>query len=224
MFVIEHSRGLVLFDTGSAPETAEDISAYWGEDVAAGLPYQIERREIIDGQLFDLGYRCDEVHYVVVSHLHIDHAGGLRFFNKAEIVVHKDELADALCPPPGFNDGSYNLSDFLPIRNNKVRKLEDDCDLFGDGSVIVLHTPGHTAGHCSLLVDLPHTGRVILPGDACFCQSALDLATLPGQPIPAPDLALSSLSRISSYINDGAFPLYSHVTRDEYHLINKYYD
>lgn len=226
MFVIEHSRGLVLFDTGSAPETAENLADYWGEQLAADYPYHVDRREIIDGQLFDLGYHPEEVRYVVMSHLHMDHAGGLRFFNNAEIFVQKDELADAVWPPPGFNDGSYNPADFLPTRNNNstMHKLTGDCDLFGDRSLVVLRTPGHTVGHSSLLIDLPHTGRVLLPGDACLCRQAFELATLPGDPVVDPEAARSSCDRIACYINNGALPLFSHIPHEDYHSIDNCYD
>jgi glyoxylase-like metal-dependent hydrolase (beta-lactamase superfamily II) len=104
---------------------------------------------------------------VVLSHLHFDHAGGLHQLPNATLVVQKREWA------AGFDD-EVAARYFLPKRffdlGHDVRLVEGDHDLFGDGSVTLTPSPGHTPGHQSARVR-SEQGDHILVGDACYnCQ------------------------------------------------------
>lgn len=90
-FLIEHSNGLVLFDSGCNPRVAEDAEAYWGP-MAKYFKVRFSRELVVDAQIRAHGYNPADVRYVVVSHLHLDHAGGLALFPQAKFFVMKGEI------------------------------------------------------------------------------------------------------------------------------------
>jgi glyoxylase-like metal-dependent hydrolase (beta-lactamase superfamily II) len=126
----------------------------------------------LDGQLAEKGVRPDEVSMAIVSHLHFDHCGGLVQLPGARMVVQQAEW-DAAFSAPLVEFGVFNPDDFDLGHDRQM--LDGEHDLFGDGSVVVVPTPGHTAGHQSLLVE----GRLLLTADACYCRLALDLDVPP---------------------------------------------
>jgi N-acyl homoserine lactone hydrolase len=122
---------------------------------------------VIDRWLAKFGHAVDDVKYVVVSHMHLDHAGNIEMFPKATIVVQKEELRTAWWPEK-FQRGSFVLGDFDDARDYNYLELSGDFDLFGDGTIVVLDTKGHTQGHQSLMVKLAKTGTLLLAGDAVY--------------------------------------------------------
>lgn len=170
-FLIEHPRGLVLFDTGIIPEASEDpLSVYSAETLAFNhLDYAPHQR--VDRQIEALGFSLADVEHVVVSHLHDDHTGGMRFFAHADMYVGEGELPHAYWPhPPQRN--LFRYRDIDPTREFRWHELPTDHDIFGDGSVVVLRLPGHTPGSSGLLVRLP-TRTLILTGDAVHLRAAI---------------------------------------------------
>jgi glyoxylase-like metal-dependent hydrolase (beta-lactamase superfamily II) len=111
-------------------------------------------------QLEQLGVKPSDIKAMAVSHTHPDHIGNVEMFPTAMLYVQKVEYEW-----PGAN----NAPRFKP--EHPVTKLEGDRDIFGDGSIVVLSTPGHTPGHQSLLVMLPKTGEVVLSGDVVHFKS-----------------------------------------------------
>jgi len=169
-FLIEHPAGTAVFDTGMHPElehTKERMRS------TADL-FELETPEgwTVAGQLGRLGVSPDDVDVAVVSHLHFDHCGGLAQLPGARVVVQRAEWSAAFSAPL-VEFGVFNPEDFDLGHDRQV--LDGEHDLFGDGSVVVVPTPGHTAGHQSLLVE----GRLLLTGDACYCRLALDLDAPP---------------------------------------------
>ena len=147
-YLIKHGNDYMLWDTGhsmSAPNVAPKVS-------------------IVD-QLAKLNVTPDQIKYVGISHYHADHTGQVASFPKATVLIGKGdwEAISAPTPAQGVN--------FKPFEawikgESKVEPLAVDKDVFGDGTVIVLRTPGHTPGHSSLLVKLAKMGPVVLTGDA----------------------------------------------------------
>lgn len=116
------------------------------------------------GQLARAGLQATDIDHVVQSHLHYDHAGGLEFFPHATAYVQREELRVYADPPPG-QEGFYCAADWTHC-SDWVR-LDGEHDLFGDGRILLVPTPGHTLGHQSLMVHLDG-GTVILASDAAY--------------------------------------------------------
>jgi N-acyl homoserine lactone hydrolase len=171
-FLIEHPKGLVLFDTGMAPLAATDPEGVYGH-LAAMLNMTFTPEQTVDAQLTALGYKCEDVRYVVASHLHFDHTGGLYLFPNAEFFVGPGELRYAFWPDTPTKS-YFRYEDIQPARDFKWREIPGiDHDVFGDGSLVILFTPGHTPGELSLLVRTP--GRnFVLTGDTVHIRSALE--------------------------------------------------
>jgi len=166
--IIEHPKhGLVLWDTGVNHVVAdpEEGEKYWGPGIRDAFGAQgFTREHAIDKQLEKLGFKTDDVRYVVYSHLHLDHAGGMSYFPKAVHVVQRDEIRYALWPD-AWTRPVYCQNDFANIRKIDVMEVDGDFDLFNDGGLRLLKTPGHTPGHQALLLNLPHRGQICLGAD-----------------------------------------------------------
>lgn len=166
--VFEHAdHGVILWDTG-IPEAIADPdrkNVYWAPGVADMFGAQdFGPQHTLRVQLDKLGIQPGDVKYVVYSHLHLDHTGGAELFPDATHVVQRREMAYAFCPDPWMKP-MYVLNDLQHLLKYDVLPLDGDTDLFGDGTFRLIATPGHAPGHQSLLVELPHHGRVLLGGD-----------------------------------------------------------
>lgn len=192
-YLIEHPKGLVLFDTGCHPKVAEDPT-YWGE-IADLVPIHYPKERTLDNQLRGLGYKLEDVKYVVLSHLHLDHSGSMYMFPHAKFLVMENEIRYAYWPDPDRR-WTYVLDDILPTRQFQWIELSSDFDLFGDGSIHMLKTPGHTPGESSLFVRLPNR-KMILTGDTTHLREALE--TERTMPVDVnPQEAVRSLQRLKA--------------------------
>jgi len=180
MFVIEHPRGLVLFDTGIAAAVADGGCAdYWGDGLCNFVTPKWTREDVVDRKLARIGHALADVTHVVHSHFHVDHVGNIEMFPEAVHVVQKAEIQHAWWPEKMFR-GPFLLKDYDEARDFQYMELAGDFDLFGDGCIEVLSTPGHTPGHQSLAVRLPRTGTVILTGDTMYAPEHLAGTAVPG--------------------------------------------
>lgn len=190
-YVVAHPDGNVLFDTGGHPALVTDPRSYLGE-AADAFEVTMEEGDDAVGQLKTAGFEPGDVHHVVLSHLHYDHAGGIEFFLHAPFYVHQTELKFAHWPPV-YQREIYVRADFdHPV--NWI-ELEGEHDLFDDGRVVIFPTPGHTAGHQSLLVRLDEERALILVADAAYLPRNIDEQVLPGI-VWSPDAMVSSWRRI----------------------------
>jgi len=191
MYIIDHPRGVVVFDTGNADDVSGDgCEGYWGKGLCDAISPKQSRGEVIDRQLEKFGYSTDDVKYVVYSHFHLDHAGNIELFPKATHVVQRKELEFAWWPEKWFA-GAYVMKDYDESRDYNYWELAGDFDLFGDGCVTALTSPGHTRGHQSVMVRLDKTGAVIFAGDAIYTTENLN-----GVPLGyAVDVSASEMSR-----------------------------
>ena len=164
-YLIKHAQGWFLWDTG-----IPDAVAAMPNGLAPADPKAItwRRPKTLVAQLDQLGVKPSDIKAMAVSHTHPDHIGNVEMFPAAMLYVQKAEY-----DWPGTN----NAPRFKP--EHPVTKLDGDRDVFGDGSVTILSTPGHTPGHQSLLVKLPHTGAVVLTGDAVHFKDNWDNRRVP---------------------------------------------
>ena len=177
MWVIDHAKGLIVLDTGNNNAVSDGkCKAYWPAGFCDLLKPSQKRDDVIDAQLRRLGYTPEQVKIVITSHAHLDHIGNIKMFPKAVHVIQKKELYQAWWPEKFQREGSaFIMGDFDgPARDFNWLELDGDYDLFGDGSVVVLSTPGHTLGHQSVKVKLPSGKTMIMAQDAIWFQENLD--------------------------------------------------
>ena len=155
-YLIVHPRGTLLWDTGVIPD---ELVRPEGATEARATVHTTLR-----GQLAALGYKPSDITYLALSHYHYDHSANANEFAGSTWLVQKVERAFMFpaTPPATPIQGAARFSE---LRHSKTKLLDGDFDVFGDGSVVILATPGHTPGHQSLLVNLAKTGPVILSGD-----------------------------------------------------------
>lgn len=170
MFVIEHPKGVVVFDTGNNHRGLADPTSWWGKSLPEKDKMRCTVEDCLPARLNSIGLSVDDVKYVVMSHLHIDHAGEMESFPNATFVVRHSELSYAWWPAKNMRY-TYVFNDLKNTREFNYLELPDgsDFDLFGDGSLVCIHTPGHTPGHQSLIVRLPDYDKpIVLCQDACY--------------------------------------------------------
>lgn len=184
-YLIQHTQGWMLWDTG-----IPDAVAAMPDGLAPADPKAIHwwRPKTLAGQLEQLGVLPADIKYVGISHSHPDHTGNVEMFPRATLLVQKAEYEW-----PGPN----NTPRFRP--GHPVMELDGDKDVFGDGSVMILSTPGHTPGHQSLLVKLPKTGAVVLSGDAVHFKSNWDKRRVPSINFDK-DATLASMQRLAEVL------------------------
>jgi N-acyl homoserine lactone hydrolase len=180
-FVILHPKGTLLYDTGMAKEVAEDPKRHWGKVADIYKPHMQPQQYCTNQLLSHLGIKPESVQFIVLSHLHSDHAGGLRDFPNARILVQRSEMqwaytADFYQKPAYIRADFDHAFKYLPLEGWR----DSPYDVFGDGSVQVWFMPGHTPGHQALSVRLAHSGTFLLTGDACYTNEILMKDILPG--------------------------------------------
>jgi N-acyl homoserine lactone hydrolase len=182
-FVIEHPRGLAVIDGGMAPGVAEDPLRHWGPIANTYWPVMAPEQACVPS-LEAAGFDPADVRYLLQSHLHLDHSGGLaaidRFPNAEVIATRTDyEYAHA---PDWYADAVYIDDDFMKpgVRWALLDENADGYDVFGDGSVRCWQTPGHAPGHQSFEVKLPNSGAYMLTIDAAYTTDHWEERALPG--------------------------------------------
>ena len=175
MWVIDHPKGLVVFDTGNNAAISDgNCTSHWAEGLCDFIKPSQTSADQIDSQLKKLGYSVSDVDIVITSHSHLDHIGNIEMFPDAIHVIQKQELYQAWWPESFQRGGAHVQADYDDARDFRYFKMDGDYDLFGDGSVMMLSTPGHTLGHQSVKVVLPETGPVILAQDAIWMEENLE--------------------------------------------------
>ncbi len=197
MFLIDHPKGLVLFDTGVDTDRT-------GDPFLEAPP---ERR--IDRQIRELGYRPEDVRYVILSHLHLDHVGCAPLFPDATFIVRRQELRAAWWPDP--YERGYDFDSLMRMRHLRYLQPGNDeaFDVFQDGSLVCIDTKGHTEGHQSLVVSLAKSGKVVLAGDAAQVAENLRDSVPPGL-CWSSQSAVESIQRLGHMAAQGALVILGH--------------
>lgn len=172
-WVISHPKGTVLFDTGLHNELKSDKSRL-------GQTADVFAVDIADGKdlvalLAEKQFYADKIDFIVLSHLHFDHCGGTALIPNAKILIQEKEWQSG-SDEKMIELGVYNPNDFN--LGHTVQQVNGEFDIFGDGSVVCLPTPGHTAGHQSLRIELA-SGPVVLTSDCVYWQQMLEDMSFP---------------------------------------------
>jgi len=227
-FFIRHPKGNVVIDGGNAAEVAIDARRHWGQVIDVYSP-KMRRDENCVEQLKSIGVRADEITHVLQSHLHLDHTGAIGRFPNATHYVQRAEYEYAF-NPDWFSAGAYIRSDF---DRPKLKwhfldgEKTDDFDLFGDGTIRMIFTPGHAPGHQSFLINLQSTGPILLCIDAAYTMDHWENRALPGLVTSSSDAA-KSVNKLHTIANQtGALVVTGHDPdhwRTFKHAPNAYYD
>jgi N-acyl homoserine lactone hydrolase len=156
-YLIRHPKGDFLWDTGLPDKLAAMEKGFQNG------PFHLQVKSTLMGQLADLGLQPKDIEMVGISHYHFDHTGNLNNFTSSKILIQKEEYDAAYSKNPakfGFKPESY-----AKIDKKNYQVVDGDHDVFGDGSVVILKTVGHTPGHQSLLIRLKGEKPIILTGD-----------------------------------------------------------
>jgi len=193
-FLIEHHDGLVLFDTGIDPAIMSN-PAYIKQAIGRFLLPRIFRFHLaeadrIDRVLAEIGINSDEIHLAVISHLHFDHVGGIAQILQAELLVSDREWAILSDPHPErewilrehieIPDAKWRQVVFEPTDEPPFEDFDGIHDVAGDGSMILLPTPGHTPGSMSMLIRQEGWSPILLVGDLTYEVTLLEQGIVPG--------------------------------------------
>jgi N-acyl homoserine lactone hydrolase len=205
-FLIKHpSAGVIVIDTGLHPQAIEDLRSDYG--VVNGFFFRTLRPADgpFDHQLASRGLDPGEITRVVMTHLHADHTSGMRLLRNARFLCSTAEWTAATRPRAALS--GYVASHLPPASRLELVDPERDgephdafaktIDLLGDGSVRLLWTPGHTAGHLSVLVRAAG-GPILLIGDAVYTMRSLRERRLPMRTVDD-RLYLESVEQIRRY-------------------------
>lgn len=202
--LLKHQQGLVLFDTGCHPSVATDADARWGSLARLMKPIFVEQDAVVS-QLPLAGVAANDIDVVICSHLHPDHCGCNVFFPKASVFAQASEIAAAgaeTAPTQGYVAVEFALP-------NRIKPIEGEHDLFGDGRITLLHMPGHTPGMMSAHVVLDRDGAFVLASDAVAVRAHLDQRYAPKNTWNAEE-AMASIEAIARLQQDGATVLFGH--------------
>jgi len=194
-YVIEHRDGLVLFDTGQDRASVTD-PGYFPRSGLTGLIYRrlarfhIDPDQTLTARLAAIGHDIADVHTAVLSHLHQDHIGGLPELGHADLVLDQREWQSLRQPRPEMRGLLSKHIDLPGLRWRPVTPEPTDDpdlapftaahDLFGDGSLVLLPTPGHTPGSLSMLVRQAGATPLLMVGDLTYDAYLMQDGLVPG--------------------------------------------
>ena len=171
-YLIRHKNEWILWDTGIEDSI---INEPGGKIIAHDIRGIVVRS--IASQLSDLGLSHSDIAKVILSHAHFDHVGNAALFPEATWYIQRKEY-DAMFSK-NYKDYGYAPELYKNLKNVKKVLMDGDTDLYGDNAVKVISTPGHTPGHCSLLVRLAATGPVLLSADVAHFESNMEHRCVP---------------------------------------------
>jgi glyoxylase-like metal-dependent hydrolase (beta-lactamase superfamily II) len=187
-FLIEHpTAGRVLVDTGLPGGVAHDARAALGAIGSRMYAVRAKEEQPLPARLRALGIPRGGIDVVVMTHLHWDHAGSLNEISDAVVLVNKKEWRSANAGKAllrGYIHKQFDLAhdfrlvDFDDASVNSFASFGRSVDLFGDGSVVLVSTPGHSSGHMSVVLRLKDR-ECLIAGDAIYTRRSLDAGELP---------------------------------------------
>jgi N-acyl homoserine lactone hydrolase len=204
-YLIEHPKGTALFDTGMHPDCQHDPAGRLGARLAGLFEFHYRPGEEIGARLAALGRDPARIDLLINSHFHFDHCGGNAQIPNATLLVQRREWDAGMDPDSaarrGFDPRDFDLG-------HKLRLIDGEHDLFGDGSVVCLPTYGHTPGHQSLRLRLPG-GDTVIAADSCYFCRTLRERRLPRFAYDK-EAMLASLDRLAALENAGARIFFGH--------------
>jgi N-acyl homoserine lactone hydrolase len=199
-YLIKHPAGLALFDTGLGLRFRREADFRLGRDEPG---CEFDESADIAMRLRAIDIDPASIKWIINSHFHTDHCGGNASIPNATIIVQSRELAGAKAHADGV---LYDPVDY--DTGHPILAIDGEHDLYGDGSVMIFPSYGHTAGHQSARIALP-TGPVVLTGDCCYLKRSLDEMLLPAHNHSL-EASMATLRRLRAMRDQGARILYGH--------------
>ncbi len=176
-WLIQRGNKWLLWDTGVPESTLHDTKGW--STLPKLIVYHLDKS--LTDQLAAIELKTADISYVALSHTHGDHIGNVRLFPNSTVLMQRAEYA-WISSPDGPNDNVNQLKALarkLLGTPKHLSLLDGDTDVFGDGSVTLVSTPGHTPGSQSLLVHLKNSGFIILSGDVVHLEENFEKNTVP---------------------------------------------
>jgi N-acyl homoserine lactone hydrolase len=176
-WLIKHKSGWLLWDTG-VPEASLNDPRGWST-LPKLIVYHLDKS--LTDQLAEIGVKPADIGRVAISHTHGDHIGNVGLFADSTIIMQRAEYTWIHSP----NGPNENVNQLMALARKllgapkKLELVDGDTDVFGDGSVTLISTPGHTPGHQSLLVHLKNSGFIILSGDVAHLEENFEKNIVP---------------------------------------------
>ena len=208
-YLITHPQGNVVFDTGIHCQAIHDPLGRLGSIAKVFVPRTQPGQEIV-AQLAKFKLTPQDIRYVINSHFHFDHAGGNEFFPDSTILVQKEELG-ATRDPALLKKVLFDPKDYE--HELDYREIEGELDIFGDGSLVLFPTHGHTPGHQSLRVRVSKGSDIVLTADACYTQKNMDENLLPSIAFDETEMYKSLATLRDLRDKSGATIIYGHDPR-----------
>ncbi len=165
-YLVSHPKGTLMWDVGAVPDTdvtSPGKTTRYHIVLPNGNERFVTTTQKLKAQLGSVGYVPSDINYLALSHYHYDHTANANLFAGATWLVRQAER-DVMFPQKP-NDLT-RPDTYSALRTSKTTIIKtDDYDVFGDGSVVLKLTPGHTPGHNVLFVKLAKTGPVVISGD-----------------------------------------------------------
>lgn len=175
-FLVMHPKGILLFDTGLT-DAQVGRPIYENKNGYEGLL----KTTTLKGELANIGVTADKITYLAISHSHWDHVGNANAYAGSTWLARKAEY-DVMF---GASANVAARSNYAALAHARIQYIEGDHDVFGDGSVVLLSTPGHTPGHQSLYVKLTNTGGVVVSGDLYHYPAEQKFGKMPARELTA---------------------------------------
>jgi glyoxylase-like metal-dependent hydrolase (beta-lactamase superfamily II) len=197
-WLIKHGGDWLLWDTGVPEDTLNDPRGW--STLPKLIVYHLDRS--VKDQLAHIGLKPTDIGRVAISHTHGDHIGNVSLFPDATILMQRAEH-EWIHSANGPND---NVNQLMALARKlmgtpqHLQLIDGDTDVFGDGSVTLVATPGHTPGHQSLLLHLHNTGFVILSGDVAHLEENFEQDLVPSLNTSKP-ASIASMHRIKQLIS-----------------------
>jgi len=186
-YLVVHPKGVLMWDSGVIPD-----NTFQG---GVGTLQYATSTKTLDQQMAAAGYTPKDVNYFALSHYHWDHIGNANQFAGATWLVRKVERDMMLA---GTSDSRFPAH-FSELKNSKYKLIDtDDYDVFGDGTVVIKFTPGHTPGHQVLFLKLAKTGPVIITGDLYHYPEERTVPKVPNNDVDKPG-TLKSREMLESF-------------------------
>jgi glyoxylase-like metal-dependent hydrolase (beta-lactamase superfamily II) len=210
-YIIEHSNGRLLWDAGLA-EALVGQEPFTTPDGA----FTVSRQDSVVSQLEALKLTPQDFNFIALSHTHFDHSGSASKFSNATWLVQKSEYEFINSDKQKVGDNYKAIAALT-----KVKILNGDFDVFGDGTVVIKSMPGHTAGHQVLFLKLKNTGNILLTGDLYHFQENRDNKGVPSFNYDV-ESTLKSMETFEAFAKENNADVFIQHSKDDFNRLPAY--